>query len=74
MFGGTKYANGSHLLLSTVCIGLHLARLELSLAAAIFFREFPDVKISKLTTEKSMEMENHFLIAPKAHECFVILQ
>lgn len=44
------------------------------LAAAFFFRECPNAKVSEVTTERDMDFENYFLIAPKAHECFIVVR
>ncbi|KAK3618548.1 hypothetical protein LTR22_026341 [Elasticomyces elasticus] len=55
------------------CLGVHIAYMELRLAAAAFFRAFPDAHLAASTTPKSMQMENHFLIRPVAHRCEVIL-
>ena len=54
------------------CIGLHLARMELRLGAAEFFRNSAQPRLAPSTTPDSMEMENFFLIAPKSHRCEVI--
>ncbi|KAL6712083.1 hypothetical protein ACN47E_003126 [Coniothyrium glycines] len=51
------------------CIGIHLARMELRYAVAFFFRECNGIKLASSTTPESMEFENFFLIAPKAHRC-----
>ncbi|KAG9204035.1 hypothetical protein G6514_001671 [Epicoccum nigrum] len=51
------------------CIGIHLARMELRYAVAFMFREMKGVKLAASTTPESMEFENFFLIAPKAHRC-----
>ncbi|TDZ36652.1 Cytochrome P450 monooxygenase cypX [Colletotrichum spinosum] len=48
-----------------VCIGKHLAYMELRYAAAMFFRKFPGCHLSPETTPESMEMNNIFLIEPK---------
>lgn len=58
---------------SRICIGMHLAYMELRLGAALFFRECRGVKIGVEMTDEMMEMENHFLIAPKTHKCIVKL-
>ncbi|RGP68826.1 hypothetical protein FSPOR_5032 [Fusarium sporotrichioides] len=58
---------------SRVCIGMHLAYMELRLGAALFFRECRGVKLGVEMTDEMMAMENHFLIAPKAHKCMVKL-
>ena len=59
---------------SRICIGMHLAWMELRLGAALFFRECRGVRLGDGMTDEMMEMENHFLIAPKAHKCIVKLQ
>jgi len=51
------------------CIGIHLARMELRYATAFFFRECRGIRLAPSTTPESMEFENFFLIAPKAHRC-----
>lgn len=58
---------------SRICLGLHLAQMELRLATSEFFRDFKNARLAARTTEQSMEMENFFLIAPKSHRCEVIL-
>jgi len=50
---------------------MHLAYMELRLAFATFFRKLPAAVISPETTDAEMEMENYFLIAPKAHRGLV---
>jgi cytochrome P450 len=59
---------------SRICIGLHLAWMELRLGAAMFFRECRGAKLGPQMTDKMMEMENQFLIAPKGHQCIVKLE
>jgi cytochrome P450 len=58
---------------SRICLGLHLARTELRLATAVFFRNCRGAKLSASMTDDMMEMENFFLVAPKAHVCKVVL-
>ncbi|KAH8799834.1 putative benzoate 4-monooxygenase cytochrome P450 [Xylogone sp. PMI_703] len=54
------------------CIGIHLARMELRLATAYFFKTFPHAKMSpKGTPEIDMEPQTFFLLAPKGHRCLV---
>lgn len=58
---------------SRTCIGLHLARMELRITAAIFLRQCKGrLGLATSTTPESMEFENYFLIAPKAHKCEVV--
>ncbi|KAL4861443.1 hypothetical protein BDV12DRAFT_204017 [Aspergillus spectabilis] len=54
---------------SRICLGIHLARMELRLATVQFFRHCPGARLAASTTAESMEMENFFLIAPKSHRC-----
>lgn len=56
-----------------VCIGLHLAYMELRLATALFFRECKGARLSAKTTEDVMAMAETFLIAPKGHFCNIVL-
>ncbi|KAF2855404.1 cytochrome P450 monooxygenase-like protein [Plenodomus tracheiphilus IPT5] len=56
------------------CIGIHLARMELRYAVAFFFRECTGIRLAASTTPESMEFENFFLIAPKAHRCEITLR
>jgi len=58
---------------SRTCLGIHLARMELRLGAAEFFRQCKDAKLAPSTTANSMEMENFFLIAPQSHRCDVLM-
>lgn len=56
---------------SRVCIGIHLAMMELQLASATFFKRFPGAKILSSFLDEEMEMENFFLIQPKEHRCLI---
>jgi len=58
---------------SRVCIGVHLARMELRLAAAKFFRECRGVRLGAQTTDQSMKPVNFFLITPQAHKCEITM-
>ncbi|KAL4784203.1 cytochrome P450 [Aspergillus varians] len=55
------------------CVGLHLARMELRLATALFFRTFPAAKVSTREgmCDDDMEMMLHFLLSPKGKRCLV---
>ncbi|KAI1338388.1 cytochrome P450 [Xylariaceae sp. FL0016] len=55
------------------CLGIHLAKLELSHGATYFFREMRGAKLAPQTTPSSMEMMNFFLISPKAEQCWITL-
>ncbi|KAL4963656.1 cytochrome P450 [Aspergillus stella-maris] len=56
-----------------VCLGIHLAEMELRLAAAEFFRECAGARLARNVTEERMRPENYFLIAPVGHRCEVTL-
>ncbi len=56
-----------------VCIGMHLAKMEMALAAASFFRECPTARLSPKMTDDMMELENYFLVAPKGHKCEIVM-
>jgi len=58
---------------SRICIGIHLAKMELRLAAATFFRECKGARLAPATTDESMTIENYFLISPKGHACEIIV-
>lgn len=53
---------------------MQLAQIELAVAAAFFFREFPDAKISALMTEKDMEIEDRFVMNPRGKKCLVVIE
>ncbi|KAJ5152779.1 uncharacterized protein N7482_009257 [Penicillium canariense] len=58
---------------SRICIGMHLARIELRLATALFFRKFPNAHPSTREGmgEKDMAMKSFFLMAPQGHRCLI---
>ncbi|KAJ5087693.1 hypothetical protein N7456_011309 [Penicillium angulare] len=58
---------------SRICIGIHLARIELRLATALFFSRFPNASISTKDgmCEEDMIMKAFFLMAPQGHRCLV---
>jgi cytochrome P450 len=58
---------------SRICLGIHLARMEMRLAAAAFFRNCPEARLGPSATDESMEFENFFLVAPRSHRCEVVL-
>lgn len=55
---------------NTVCIGINLARMELRLCTALFFRKFQTAKLSE-TADSDMEMVINFLTVPKGHRCLM---
>lgn len=54
-----------------ICLGQHLARIELLMGTIEFFKTFPNAYIPTETTDASMEPEIFFLIAPKSHKCVI---
>jgi cytochrome P450 len=59
---------------SRVCIGIHLAWMELRLGAALFFQQCRDAHLAGSMRDEIMEMDNRFLISPKGHCCYVTLK
>lgn len=60
------------MLILIVCLGIHLARMELRLATALFFRALPNARPSTKEgmTASEMEMQS-FLMAPQGHRCII---
>ena len=58
---------------SRICIGLHLAYMELRLGTAMFFRQCKGAKLAASTTPESMEVENIALIEPKGKQCRIVI-
>ncbi|KAK7191545.1 cytochrome P450 [Paraphaeosphaeria sporulosa] len=56
------------------CVGIHLAKMELRYATAMFFRECKGIKLGARTTPDTMEFENFFLVTPKSHRCEITLR
>ncbi|KAI1214358.1 putative cytochrome P450 [Annulohypoxylon truncatum] len=58
---------------SRVCLGLHLARMELRLMTARFFTRFPNAKPSTLEgfTDDDMDPKMFFLMQPKNQRCLI---
>ncbi|KAK1993525.1 cytochrome P450 [Colletotrichum falcatum] len=56
------------------CLGVHLARMELRLATAIFFRNCSGIRLADNMTDELMAMENFFLVSPRGHCCNVTLR
>ena len=54
---------------SRICLGIHLAIMEMMLGAVVFFKECTSASLALSTTDASMEFENYFLIAPKSRKC-----
>ncbi|KAI9740614.1 MAG: hypothetical protein M1834_005195 [Cirrosporium novae-zelandiae] len=57
---------------SRICLGMHLAWMELRHAIAHFFRECSDFRLAQSTTPASMEIQHFFLISPKSNQCEII--
>lgn len=57
------------------CIGIALARMEMRLAVAHFFRRYPHARMSDKEgmTDDDMEPKMYFLVSPKGHRCLVQL-
>lgn len=55
------------------CIGVHLARMELRLATAIFFQAAPNARMSTRDgmSDADMDPEISFLLMPKGHRCLM---
>ncbi|EJT78854.1 hypothetical protein GGTG_03948 [Gaeumannomyces tritici R3-111a-1] len=55
------------------CLSRHLARIELRLITARFFKAFPDAVVSDLEgmSDKDMEPALHFLMVPSGHRCLI---
>ncbi|PYH72874.1 cytochrome P450 [Aspergillus vadensis CBS 113365] len=58
------------------CLELHLARIELRLATAHFFRQFPRSEVSSREgmSDEDMEQVLHFLVSTKGHRCLLEVQ
>jgi cytochrome P450 len=54
-----------------VCLGIHLAYMELRHGIAEFVLRCSDIELSDLTTPESMEMENYFLVSPISKRCMI---
>ncbi|KAF4335359.1 benzoate 4-monooxygenase cytochrome P450 [Fusarium beomiforme] len=61
---------------SRVCIGKHLAKMELRLSATRFFCAFPDSTVSSMDgmSDSDMEPRSYFLLAPKGGRCLINLR
>lgn len=58
---------------SRICLGLHLAQMELRVATAGFFRAYPNAKVSTLEdfSDEDMEQVVYFLMYPKNNRCLI---
>ncbi|KAL4913920.1 cytochrome P450 [Aspergillus aurantiobrunneus] len=53
------------------CLGIHLAKIELRLATARFFRAFPNPKVDESMKVEDMDQLAWFLLAPKGKKCLI---
>jgi hypothetical protein len=55
------------------CIGLHLAMIELRLAIALFFTQFPNAKVSTHDgmCDEDMQPVIYFGLSPRGKRCFI---
>ncbi|KAF4301348.1 Cytochrome P450 [Botryosphaeria dothidea] len=56
-----------------VCLGMHVAEMELRHGAATFFLRYPQARLAPRTTPETMRPEQFFIITPKNRECGVVL-
>ncbi|KAL0929837.1 cytochrome p450 monooxygenase [Colletotrichum truncatum] len=56
---------------SRICIGIHVAYIEMRLAAARFFRECPGARLAQEITTDSMAFVNYFATFPKSGRCVI---
>ncbi|KAJ3540476.1 hypothetical protein NM208_g5051 [Fusarium decemcellulare] len=56
-----------------VCIGIHLAKMELRLGTALLLKRCPGLKLAEIMNDSMMEMYNFFLAGPVGKRCDVTL-
>ncbi|KKK14137.1 hypothetical protein P175DRAFT_0512102 [Aspergillus ochraceoroseus IBT 24754] len=58
---------------SRICIGMHLARIELKKGAALFFRNFPTARLTTKEgfSDQDMDPVIFFLMSPKGHRLLI---
>ncbi|KAI1073419.1 cytochrome P450 [Whalleya microplaca] len=58
---------------SRICIGLHLAKIELRLATARFFLAYPSARVSEKEgmSDSDMKPDLYFLLSPSGHRCLI---
>ncbi|KAF7591314.1 hypothetical protein BBP40_001690 [Aspergillus hancockii] len=55
-----------------ICLGIHLAWMELRLATAEFFRECRSVRLAPSATWENMKPLNYILISPSGRRCEIV--
>jgi cytochrome P450 len=56
------------------CLGIHLGRMEMRLAAAMFFRECVGARLGRSVTEESMRVVDSFIAGvPRDRRCTITL-
>ncbi|KAI8944033.1 cytochrome P450 [Xylaria longipes] len=58
---------------SRICIGMHLAYIELRMGIAYFFQAFPNARVSTLEgmSDNDMVPALHFLASPRSNRCLI---
>ncbi|KAI0533870.1 cytochrome P450 [Xylaria digitata] len=58
---------------SRICIGMHLAYIELRMGLASFFRTFPNSRVSSLEgmSDNDMKQAMYFISGPQNHRCLI---
>jgi len=56
-----------------LCLGLHLAEMEMRIAAALFFKHFRGVRLASSMKPSDMELEEFFLVLPVSRKLNVTL-
>ncbi|PHH68563.1 hypothetical protein CDD83_6043 [Cordyceps sp. RAO-2017] len=56
-----------------ICIGQHLALMELRTAVAHFYLAFPDARVSTREgmSDDDMDEENYFVMSPRGKRCLI---
>jgi len=57
---------------SRICLGLHLALMELRYSTAEFFRECSGMRLAEMEPD-AMDMVNYFLVVPKRKHCMITM-
>ncbi|KAJ4019736.1 hypothetical protein NW766_003494 [Fusarium irregulare] len=82
VFDATRFTNPSHeqsrahvpfSIGARSCIGMHLARMEILVTLATFFRECRGLRIHHDTTDDMMAQVGEFFIVPKGGKCDIVM-